>query len=363
MNLSPLMNLLTPESMGRFAEIAQELSSMAANNLAQNEKDTLKNSEAPKPVDPQNARPSEVLGQAMSSLTSQSRNAFIDALNPVLQKTTESTVKETTATTSIPEVSTTKKQKIPPRPEGKRNRKNAGKGANAQGKPDTQAKKEEIRHAPVSPVKVADSSDIIAAASKTDEIVSSSTNMNSGGAAENPLLKLASQFLRAGSGANGQKGELPQIGLKDFLPGVKDNFGIPRGQGCFPFLSEFMQAAYGNCQQVADEGAWDAWGNELKNAILTGEIDFMRASQETCRRGAERQQCGSLRQAISNCHIIESMQIAAQLQRSMKRCEDVSGLIDQNPMVILGQMNSLIGGEFAQGFFNKFLGGGSQTNG
>ncbi|KHJ79265.1 hypothetical protein OESDEN_21092 [Oesophagostomum dentatum] len=98
---------------------------------------------------------------------------------------------------------------------------------------------------------------------------------------------------------------------------------------CLPFLSEFMQAAYGNCQQVADEKTFDAWGDELKNAILTGRIDLLKASQETCRRGAERQQCGALRRAISNCDIIESLQIGSQLQRAMKRCEEVSGLVDQ----------------------------------
>ncbi|KAE9417491.1 hypothetical protein Angca_000776, partial [Angiostrongylus cantonensis] len=81
-------------------------------------------------------------------------------------------------------------------------------------------------------------------------------------------------------------------------------------------------------------------------------VDF---SQETCRRGAERQQCGALRRAISNCDIMESLQIGAQMQRAMKRCEEMTGLLDQNPLVILGQINKLVGGELAQGFLNKFL--------
>ncbi|KAE9411849.1 hypothetical protein Angca_001808, partial [Angiostrongylus cantonensis] len=57
-------------------------------------------------------------------------------------------------------------------------------------------------------------------------------------------------------------------------------------------------------------------------------VDF---SQETCRRGAERQQCGALRRAISNCDIMESLQIGAQMQRAMKRCEEMTGLLDQVP--------------------------------
>ncbi|KAJ1350502.1 hypothetical protein KIN20_006299 [Parelaphostrongylus tenuis] len=104
-----------------------------------------------------------------------------------------------------------------------------------------------------------------------------------------------------------------------------------------------MQVAYGNCQKVADEKAFDAWGDELKSAIYTGQIDLLKAGQETCRRGAERQQCGALRRAISNCEIMESIQIGAQLQRAMKRCEEMGGLLDQNPLVILAQINSLVG--------------------
>ena len=67
------------------------------------------------------------------------------------------------------------------------------------------------------------------------------------------------------------------LGIRDFMPGADSNFGIPKGKGCLPFLSEFMQAAYGNCQQVADERAFDAWGTELRSAILTGQIDILKA--------------------------------------------------------------------------------------
>lgn len=67
------------------------------------------------------------------------------------------------------------------------------------------------------------------------------------------------------------------LGIRDFLPGSDRNFGMPKGKGCLPFLSEFMQVAYGNCQQVADEKAFDVWATELRGAILTGQIDILKA--------------------------------------------------------------------------------------
>ncbi|VDL77270.1 unnamed protein product [Nippostrongylus brasiliensis] len=76
---------------------------------------------------------------------------------------------------------------------------------------------------------------------------------------------------------NGPDGFMDFGGIRDYVPGVKDNFGIRKGPGCLPFLSEFMQVAYGNCQQVADEKTFDAWGEELKSAILTGRIDLLKA--------------------------------------------------------------------------------------
>lgn len=148
---------------------------------------------------------------------------------------------------------------------------------------------------------------------------------------------------------------LPQIGIRDFVPNTDSNFGLPRGKGCLPFISEFMQIAYGNCQNVADEKTFDAWGDELRRAIMTGEIDLLKASQETCRRGAERQQCDALREAVANCDVMASIEIGSQLQRAMKRCEEVSGMMDQSPAAVLGQLNSLISGEVAQGFLNNFL--------
>ncbi|VDM61067.1 unnamed protein product [Angiostrongylus costaricensis] len=66
-------------------------------------------------------------------------------------------------------------------------------------------------------------------------------------------------------------------GLRDYVPGANNNFGLRKGPGCLPFLSEFMQVAYGNCQKVADEKAFDAWGDELKSAIYTGQIDLLKA--------------------------------------------------------------------------------------
>ena len=130
--------------------------------------------------------------------------------------------------------------------------------------------------------------------------------------------------------------------------------------GCLPFLGEFMQIAYGNCVKEADEAAYGAWQDELQNAVLSGKMDLLRArynltelhqhetlsssSKESCKRGAEREQCNQLRnvsrpsppprklrlfQAISNCDIMDSLQITAGLQRDLKRCEELTGIVDQ----------------------------------
>lgn len=48
--------------------------------------------------------------------------------------------------------------------------------------------------------------------------------------------------------------------------------------GCLPFLSEFMRIAYGNCVKVADEKAWDLWGNQINNALFGGKVDFIGAT-------------------------------------------------------------------------------------
>ena len=42
-----------------------------------------------------------------------------------------------------------------------------------------------------------------------------------------------------------------------------------------------MQAAYGDCVKAADEKTFDAWGDELRSAILTGKIDVMKARYST----------------------------------------------------------------------------------
>ena len=70
----------------------------------------------------------------------------------------------------------------------------------------------------------------------------------------------------------------------------------------------------------------------------------------------EREQCGQLRKAISSCDIINSIQIGMNMQRALERCDNVSGLIDQNPSTIVEGMSGLINGEVAQGFINNFLG-------
>ncbi|CAJ0568861.1 unnamed protein product, partial [Mesorhabditis spiculigera] len=145
--------------------------------------------------------------------------------------------------------------------------------------------------------------------------------------------------------------------IRDFLPGAGNNFGLRKGEGCLPFLSEAMQLVYGNCQREADQKAFDAWGTEIKSALLEGRMDLLRASKETCKRTVERQQCGALREAISNCDIMGSLKISSQLQREVKRCDEVNGLVDQNPMAVIGQVSQLMTGEVAQGFFSNFLKG------
>ena len=79
-------------------------------------------------------------------------------------------------------------------------------------------------------------------------------------------------------------------------------------------------------------------------------------SKETCRMIAEREQCGQLRRAVSECDIINSIQIGMNMQRSIKRCDEVGGIIDQNPAAVMEGMNQMINGEVAQGFLNNFLG-------
>ncbi|VDO87226.1 unnamed protein product [Heligmosomoides polygyrus] len=342
MNLSPLMGFLNPDNMGRMAEMAVQLSSFAARSMATNEKDVARTVEEPREVPlGMDARPSQILGQAVSDATTQSRISLLKAFAPLEHGVPDPKLIPSTppplpkATTLFPDW----RSGFPP-PEGIR----------------------PLNIKPINPIRRSAQNGLLTFSEKTVDPPVPVNDLKSFGDVvdlprpliekpsntleDNPLFRLASNFLRDA---------LDFGGIRDYVPGAKENFGIRKGPGCLPFLSEFMQVAYGNCQQVADEKTFDAWGEELKSAILTGQIDLLKASQETCRRGAERQQCGALRRAISSCDILESLQIGAQLQRAMKRCEEMTGLVDQNPMVILQQINSLVGGEFAQGFLNKFL--------
>ncbi|KAH7730912.1 Protein Y32G9B.1 a [Aphelenchoides avenae] len=180
-----------------------------------------------------------------------------------------------------------------------------------------------------------------------------------GGGQLNTWMNLANSFLRGTNGVDGQPLSTdgrPLPSIQQLIPGANKNFGFRQGEGCLPFIGEFMRAAYGNCVRQADEQTWDTWGKEITNALLGGKIDLLRASKETCKRGAEREQCGQLRKAVSDCDIIGSIQVASNMNRAVARCDEISGIIDQNPRTVLNQMNGLINGEMAQGFLNNFLG-------
>uniref|UniRef100_A0A7E4WAE4 DUF19 domain-containing protein n=1 Tax=Panagrellus redivivus TaxID=6233 RepID=A0A7E4WAE4_PANRE len=163
-------------------------------------------------------------------------------------------------------------------------------------------------------------------------------------------------FNGGGRSAGGSNNENLIPNIRQLVPGAGDNFGMKKGDGCLPFVSEFMQIAYGNCVKRADQRTWDAWGREIENGISRGRFDFLRASKETCRMVAEREQCGQLRRAVSECDIINSIQIGMNMQRSIQRCDEVGGIIDQNPATIMEGMSGMINGEVAQGFLNNFLG-------
>uniref|UniRef100_A0AC34RDD2 Secreted protein n=1 Tax=Panagrolaimus sp. JU765 TaxID=591449 RepID=A0AC34RDD2_9BILA len=181
------------------------------------------------------------------------------------------------------------------------------------------------------------------------------------------LMKMATSFLR-GAGGRGDSGgrdyDAPRYNqredlipnIRDLMPGARDNFGVQRGQGCLPFVGEFMQMAYGNCVKHADQKTFDAWGREFESVVTGRGINFFRASKETCKMMTEREQCGKLRRAVSTCDIINSIQIAMNMQRAIERCDQVSGIIDQNPATIVEGMSGLINGEVATGFLNNFLG-------
>ncbi|CAK5060755.1 unnamed protein product [Meloidogyne enterolobii] len=60
--------------------------------------------------------------------------------------------------------------------------------------------------------------------------------------------------------------------LDQLFPGAQKNFGFKQGEGCVPFLGEFMKIAYGNCVKQADEKTWDTWGKEINNALTGGKF-------------------------------------------------------------------------------------------
>ncbi|CAI5451054.1 unnamed protein product [Caenorhabditis angaria] len=348
MDIQPFLSFLRPENMRSMAELATELSSMATKNIAENERDIQKTASIPQPIDPQTARPSQMIGGALSNIAYQSRNAILDVLSSSSTTTptpiTFGMLPTTLSTTVIPNIFGAKTVEI-------------GNG-NANEERDVLGVKEfkrpkEIRYAEASSSGVVEE---VAAASIPNSEPLSKLPPPQNAFDGSPFMQIARRFLQVGNGQQKDgEGMIPQIGIRDFVSNSDSNFGIPKGKGCLPFISEFMQIAYGNCQNVADEKTFDAWGDELRSAILTGEIDLLKASQETCRRGAERQQCDALREAVANCDVMASIEIGSQLQRNMKRCEEVSGIIDQNPAAVLGQLNNLISGEMAQGFLNNFL--------
>uniref|UniRef100_A0A1I7X108 ANK_REP_REGION domain-containing protein n=1 Tax=Heterorhabditis bacteriophora TaxID=37862 RepID=A0A1I7X108_HETBA len=351
MNLSPLLNLLRPESMTRMAEIASQLSSLAAHSVAKNERDVLKSAEPREVPVSSNIRPSEVLGQSFSNIALQSRTALLEALDPLQSQqpdgqaaTTihvEQSVTTKPTTTKIGndtvQSSINTKNFVPFRSEhidvkDENVQETAPSSASDIRLSPTTINNDKILAQSIRPIVDTQAVRSLETVSNQnpDDVPRPVIEHTSSSLEQNPFFRLASSFLKG----------LPEFDIKHIVKGADSNFGIPKGKGCLPFLTEFMQVAYGNCQQVADEKAFDAWGSELKSAILTGQIDLLRArikekevqikaSQETCRRGAERETCGALRQAIATCDILASLQIGSQLQRAMKRCDEVSGLVDQ----------------------------------
>uniref|UniRef100_A0A1I7T7J9 DUF148 domain-containing protein n=1 Tax=Caenorhabditis tropicalis TaxID=1561998 RepID=A0A1I7T7J9_9PELO len=353
MDIQPFLSLLRPENMRSMAELATELSSMAT----------------------------------IQNLAFQGRSAFLDALDKMAGATPATPATLPPITFGTPPSSTPPTVTLTPifgisgsqdstskmlENEGGRDvlgvrqfKKNVAMGEKTReiryAEPISDVSPVEIQaeipsEIPARPVEIAApaSASASAAAAPTLARPPAPTNSFDG----SPFMQIARRFLQVGTGTPSQPGKaepLPQIGIQDLVPNADSNFGLPRGKGCLPFISEFMQIAYGKCQDVADEKTFDAWGEELRRAIMTGEIDLLKASQETCRRGAERQQCDALREAVATCDVIASLEIGTQLQRAMKRCEEVSGMMDQSPAAVLGQLNNLISGEVAQGFLNNFL--------
>ncbi|EGT43786.1 hypothetical protein CAEBREN_10946 [Caenorhabditis brenneri] len=401
MDFQPFLSLLRPENMRSMAELATELSSMASNNMKENERGVQRTIAAPKQPTPEQ-RPSQMIGGAIQNMAFQGRSAFLDVLDkmaaqganptPVTPPSTFPTLPPITFGTPSPpatpapqptvtlpsifgipnnQASSSSSRDNTFETEGRdvlgvrEFKKNVAMGEKireiryaepiAEAAADIAPAEVDIPARPVEIAAPASSASASAAAAPTLSRPPAPTNSFDG----SPFMQIARRFLQVGTGTQPQSGgkaePLPQIGIQDLVPNADSNFGLPRGKGCLPFISEFMQIAYGKCQDVADEKTFDAWGEELRRAIMTGEIDLLKASQETCRRGAERQQCDALREAVATCDVIASLEIGTQLQRAMKRCEEVSGMMDQSPAAVLGQLNNLISGEVAQGFLNNFL--------
>ncbi|CAD6186669.1 unnamed protein product [Caenorhabditis auriculariae] len=318
-DFNPFLNLLRPETMKNMAEIASELSNMASRNVVNNERDVQKTAASPQEVRfTENTRPSEIFGQTLSNLATQSRTAFLDSIDKLehaqvnTKLSTVSPIIPTQPQVLTPLRPETERQEVPIQTSGPTER-------DVLGVSTFHHQPKEIRYAEAVKTAVPDPPPI------KESIPTGGSNFDS-----SPFMQIAKKFLQPSRDApNSEKEQLPQIGLRDLVPNADNNFGLPKGKGCLPFINEFMQAAYGNCQKAADEKAFDTWANELRNAIINGQIDLLGASQETCRRGAERQQCDALRQAIAECDVIASLNIGSQLQRAIKRCDEVSGLVDQ----------------------------------
>ncbi|CAB3398996.1 unnamed protein product [Caenorhabditis bovis] len=343
--------------MRSMAELAGELSTMAGANIANNERDIQKSVAPPKQDFNLNAKPSQMIGGALSNLAYQSRNSFIETLDKIEKSQKGNISTPTSPDAEAPQLNgeVSGRDILGVQDYKKHRQSKTIRYAEASPSVDESQTPQAAEVNPVPSAAAASSVSASAAAAEASE--GTAPVARQGNALENnPFMAIAKRFLQMGTGNNGGNNEpLPQLGIRDFVSGSDNNFGLPHGKGCLPFISEFMQIAYGNCQDVADEKTFDAWGDELRRAILHGEIDLLKASQETCRRGAERQQCDALRDAVANCDVMASLEIGSQLQRAMKRCEDISGIIDQNPAAVLGQLNNLISGEVAQGFLNNFL--------
>ncbi|KAL3098601.1 hypothetical protein niasHT_013175 [Heterodera trifolii] len=350
----PLMNLISPQNINDLTQLATEF---AAQAMKSNGQMIANSGPEVKPI-PTNARPSEMLGQGLTNMLQPTRQFASLSLGaaPPDEKTA---LDEGSDSNKIAPYRRHPLAVAPPPLASPAEATNPNRalfdlaqtflGGGGGGSDRQQSRR-------------------FAAANDNDD--GTANGLNGGGGAANNMIGQAMRMLSGGFDAAASGGRSARSGggqqrssagmmpttLRQLFPGAERNFGIRQGDGCLPFLGEFMKMAYGNCVKRADEKTWDAWGKEINNALSGGKIDLLRASKETCKMGAEREQCGQLRKAISDCDILGSIQLASNLQRSVSRCDEISGLMDQNPGTILNQMNGLINGEVAQGLINNFLG-------